>query len=258
MYSILVVGHGYVGSAVSSVFKADKITIIDPKFNNNKIKDFKDCSFDIIFVCVDTPKNEKFKTLDTVLSEINSIFTYKPIVCIKSTATPRFFLTAKAKYKKIKIVFYPEYLSHYNNIADFKNQNFIILGGEKKPCKIVERILISRLKNVHKAHITDIATAALVKYAENGFLSYKVTFFNEMYHIHKKLKIPSTYREFADLLVLDKRIGSSHTEVPGRDGKYGWGGHCYTKDNYEFLRFSKSPLLKFLIKINSQHRKYTK
>ena len=75
-----------------------------------------------------------------------------------------------------------------------------------------------------------------------------------MYNIHKKLNIPSTYREFADLLTLDKRIGSTHTEVPGRDGKKGWGGHCYTKDNYEFAKFSKSKLIKFLIAINKEHR----
>jgi UDP-glucose 6-dehydrogenase len=62
MSKVLIVGHGYVGSAVSSIFKKKEKTIIDPKLNKNKIRDFKGNKFDIIFVCVDTPKNQKFKT----------------------------------------------------------------------------------------------------------------------------------------------------------------------------------------------------
>ena len=34
---VMIVGHGYVGSAVASIFKDDEKVIIDPKLNNNKI-----------------------------------------------------------------------------------------------------------------------------------------------------------------------------------------------------------------------------
>jgi len=252
---VLIIGYGYVGSAIGSIFTKEEMTIVDPKYTQTKLSDVCNQKFDAIFVCVDTPKNENFKLLRAVLRQINAVFDAKPLVCVKSTATPKFFISTEKQFKNIDIVFYPEYLSHYNNIQDFQNQDFMILGGKVKPCKILERILIPRLKNVDRAHITDIATAALIKYAENGFLAYKVTFFNELYNIHKKLKLPSTYREFADLLTLDKRIGASHTQVPGRDGKRGWGGHCYTKDNHELYKFSKSKLIKFLLDINKIHRK---
>jgi len=254
MCKVLIIGHGYVGSAVGSIFNSKEKTIIDPKINSLTISDCRKINYDIIFVCVDTPKDEKFKTLYNVLKQLNN--THKnSIVCVKSTASPIFFKKVVKEFKDINIVFYPEYLSHHSNISDFKSQDFIILGGDNNAAIKIKKILLPRLKNVKKVSITDIQTAALVKYAENGFLSYKITFFNEMYNIHKQLGLRSSYKEFVNLLTLDKRIGSSHTDVPGRDGMKGWGGHCFTKDNLEFLNFTKSKLLEFLIKINKTHRK---
>ena len=247
-------GYGYVGSAVASIFDKKEVIIIDPRFNNNKIKDYKGSKFNIVFVCVDTPKNEKYKTLFNVLVDIEK---YLPgsLVCCKSTASPSFYKNCLDNFKKINLTYSPEYLSHWNNIYDFKNQEFIIVGGKKKNSKKIINILKQRLKKIKICEFTDIETAALVKYSENAFLAYKVTFANEMYMIHKKLKLKSPFKEFSRLLTLDKRIGKSHFQVPGRDGKYGWGGHCFDKDIFEFKKFSKSKLLSFLLKINKKHRK---
>ena len=256
-YNILVVGYGYVGKAVAAVFKADTLSIVDPKYFNNKLSDYKNHKFDIVFVCVDTPIDNKFKILDTVLNDINNYLYEGTIVVCKSTASPTFYSKAEKKYKNIKLLHSPEYLSHWNNIEDFKHQEFIIMGGyitaAKKSCKI----LLNRLKYVKDTRITDIKTAALIKYSENGFLALKVSFANELSNIHKALKCESNFKDFTEMLGLDKRIGKSHMQVPGRDGKYGWGGHCYEKDNQEFLKFSKSKLLKTMIAINKIHRKQT-
>lgn len=253
--NILIVGHGYVGKAVSTAFRADNITIIDPLYSSIKIKNIKNIPFDIVFVCVDTPKKEKFKTLNSVLKELNVFLNKNTIVCCKSTANPLFYSKAETLYKNIKVLFSPEYLSHWNNINDFLNQEFIIMGGQSKYAKRAASILKSRLKKVSEIHVTDIKTAALIKYAENAFLALKVTFANELYDIHKKLNCYSSFKDFTNMLGLDKRIGKSHFQVPGRDGRFGWGGHCYEKDNHEFAKHSNSELLKAMIKLNKKHRK---
>ena len=49
-FNVLIIGHGYVGSAVASIFNDDEKTIIDPRYNDNKITDFKDQEFDAVFV----------------------------------------------------------------------------------------------------------------------------------------------------------------------------------------------------------------
>ena len=40
-------------------------------------------------------------------------------------------------------------------------------------------------------------------------------------------------------VVSDKRIGASHTKVPGPDGDYGFGGTCFPKDINAIIEFSK-------------------
>jgi len=254
MYDVMIVGCGYVGSAIKEAFKEDNITIIDPKLNKDTITNNKNKSFDIIFVCVDTPKNENFKTLDKVLKEINETFK-NVLVVSKSTASPLFYEKSKRRYININLVHSPEYLSHWNNINDFMNQAFCIVGGTPSDCHSYCNILSSRLPNLKVLKITDIKTASLVKYSENAFLALKVTFANELFKIHKKLKCSSSFGEFADLLGTDPRIGHSHFEVPGRDKKFGWGGHCFDKDIFELEKLSNSSLIKFLRKLNKFHRK---
>lgn len=250
---VMIIGYGYVGSAIGSIFKKSEVVVIDPKFNKNNISQFKNEKFDAIFVCVDTPLNEKFKTLDTVLSELNENLK-NSVVCCKSTALPTYYKSAYKKFKNLKLVFSPEYLSHHSNIKDFKSQSFSILGGNKEACRVVSRIFKGRLKHLKHIYFTDISTAAFIKYAENSFLAYKISFFNELKLLHKLLKLPSTFNNMKFLLLLDKRIGNSHTDVPGRDSKPGWGGHCLPKDVTELYNLTKSPLLKSLLCLNRIHR----
>lgn len=256
MVDVLIIGYGYVGSAIGSIFRKNEKTIIDPKYTTLSISNVSKKKYDVVFVCVDTPMNENFKTLNTILSSINLHLSKGTIVCCKSTATPQFYKKAKKKYNNIRLVYSPEYLSHHSNITDFQNQEFLIFGGDLGASKKIASILTAKLKKISNVEYTDLETAALIKYSENAFLAYKITFFNELYRIHKNLKLKSSFEEMVRLLTLDKRIGSSHTKVPGRDGKKGWGGHCFTKDNQQFQRFTNSKLIEFMIKINKLHRSY--
>jgi UDPglucose 6-dehydrogenase len=253
MNKILIIGCGCVGSAISSIFKKSEKTIIDPKITNLQLNDLASKKYDIIFVCVDTPKNENFQTLFNVLSDLNKIYK-NAVVCCKSTASPNFYSTIEKQFKNLKILFCPEFLSRKTNLKDFKNTSFLILGGNKKASHVVAKIFKKRLKKIKKIIYTDIKTAALMKYTSNAFLALKITFFNEMFYLHKHLQCVSNFKEYINIVKQDSRIGSSHMFVPGPDGKMGWGGHCYDKDIFELERFSKSKLIKFLRKLNFKHR----
>jgi UDPglucose 6-dehydrogenase len=252
MYNLLIIGYGYVGSAIAEAFKQHKVFIVDPKLKN-KIDDYSDIKFDYIFVCVDTPKNEKFKTLNTVLREINNTFKNSIVIC-KSTALPNVYKKAQNTFKNINIIHYPEYLSHWNNINDFKNQKFCILGGESNICKKVGIFLKQNLTKLKDVKITSIEVAALLKYSSNCFYTLKITYANELYRIIKKYNIPCSFKRFAELFGVDERVGSTHLEVPGRDGKLGWGGHCFDKDTFAFANEYSSNLIKFIRKLNNLHR----
>lgn len=251
MLKVLIVGHGTVGKAVASIFKKDKLYIAEPK-ENKFIKNYKDIKLDIIFICVDTPPEDYFLTLDYVICACNNHFCC-PVVS-KSTAPPTYYQEAKKIYNSIQLLHSPEYLNHWDPIQSFKQQEFIIMGGDKAPANKAIGILKKRLPKVKNEVITDIGTAALVKYAENAFLATKVTFANEFYQIHKKLKLPSSYDDFRYMLGLDKRIGHSHLQVPGPDKFFGWGGHCFNKDLDELKSFSNNQLVDYIINLNKIHR----
>ena len=254
MYKVMIVGHGFVGSAIASLFSDEEKIIVDPKFTDNKISDNPGVPFDAVFVSVDTPKAEGFKLLDSILQELDYNMVEGTPVCCKSTATPEFYYNVSQKYKNIKIVHSPEYLNKTNPIKMFQGQKFFIIGGDQHAAMTVGHIFKSRLNHVKNIRYTDIKTAAMVKYSENAFLAMRVTFFNEVYKMHKSQGCESTYEEFAEMVGLDERIGQSHSKVPGSDGKFGWDSHCFNKDLYELEQFGRSPLIKFIRELNAEHR----
>jgi UDPglucose 6-dehydrogenase len=253
---VMIIGHGYVGSAVASVFTDEEKVIIDPKLSDDVVANHNDEKFDVVFVCVDTPKGNNHGLLDMILAEVNTHIGNNTPVCCKSTSTPEYYYSAERQYQNIRVLHSPEYLDSRHNIEKFQNQNFCIIGGEREAARIVADIFISRLNNLEndRVGITDIRSAALIKYAENFFLATKVTIYNELYKIHQSLGCESTFDEFRMIAGMDERIGTSHTQVPGWDGKFGWGGHCFIKDNYELEQFSQSPLVKFINELNGAHR----
>ena len=253
---VMIVGHGYVGSAVASIFSDEEKVIIDPKLSDDVISNHAGEIFDAVFVCVDTPKGNNHGLLDIVLEQIDTHIANNTPVCCKSTSTPKYYYFAEQKYKNIRVLHSPEYLDSLHNIEKFQNQNFCIIGGEREATQTVAGIFVERLKNLNndRVGITDIRTAALIKYAENFFLATKVSLYNELYKVHQSIGCESTFDEFRMIAGMDERIGTSHTQVPGWDGKFGWGGHCFIKDNYELEKFSGSPLVKFINELNEIHR----
>jgi UDPglucose 6-dehydrogenase len=69
----------------------------------------------------------------------------------------------------------------------------------------------------------------MVKYMTNCALVVKVALFNEFFAICGHLQNVN-YESVRKMVVLDERIGASHTAVPGPDGDFGFGGKCFPKD----------------------------
>ena len=46
------------------------------------------------------------------------------------------------------------------------------------------------------------------------------------------------YDKVIEYVLYDKRIGKSHFNVPGPDGDYGFGGHCFPKDLSAIIKLS--------------------
>jgi UDPglucose 6-dehydrogenase len=226
-----IIGFGYVGSAVAWAHQKAKVIIRDPKLSDSaELDQFTTC--DAIYVCVPSPSTADGHCDTTILEEtLKELFFALadnpiPIIC-KTTAPPRVYAQLQAQYPSI--VHVPEFLTARDSCQDYLNTSYVVLGGEYDwACKA--RTAIQSVNNLtnDKFAIVPIQTAALYKYMMNSYLATKVTFMNDF-----KALADAEGVEFKDLAYLanfDQRIGTTHMDVPGHDGQFGWGGACFPKD----------------------------
>ena len=260
-----IVGHGFVGSAVSNGFDIDtEQYIVDTKQNNTTLSQLvKDFDPSITFVCVPTPQQDTHEDVDVSIArdtlENLSDLKYKGIVVIKSTITPH-HLTQFKKDFKLKIVYNPEFLTEANSFEDFINPNMQVLGGKWRDCDTVEKAYVrhSSVKTV-PTYKVDLITASLIKYTINSWLATKVIWFNQLKDLYDESGARASWEQFTTMLNEDPRMGDSHMQVPGPDGLKGFGGHCFPKDTkallyYSKLKSKKLKALEDIIKYNSNYR----
>ena len=256
-----IVGYGFVGKATAKGFsKNTELFLVDPLLGTN-LSDLKDFSPEFIFICLPTPMkkdgSQDFTLVKEVFMDLLSNKVSSTII-LKSTVIP----------SNIKIVdnliedyiYNPEFLREKHAEEDFINSSMIILGGSKnnqeKVKNLYENHSICKTKNYV---LTDKITASLIKYSINSFLASKVIFFNELRDLFNSSGAEEDWDTFTNVLAMDKRIGYSHMNVPGHDGRLGFGGACFTKDTAALIKYSQSlerelTLLKKAIDINNNIR----
>tara|TARA_B100001564_G_scaffold354865_1_gene366195 strand:- start:1305 stop:2141 length:837 start_codon:yes stop_codon:yes gene_type:complete len=244
--NIGIIGQGFVGNAVyQKLKKYYKVFTYDiqVKLCNSDIDEIlKRCK--IIFVCLPTPMNKdgscNLDILDNTLDKINkeSKTIDNRIVVIKSTIIPGSTDNFQLKYPYIDLVFNPEFLTEANAVDDFENQTRLLLGGPLRATTKVKQIFSSVFRKTPRIVKTDAKTAELVKYVTNAFLSTKVSFANEMYQLCEGLELD--YDKIIEYATLDPRLGDSHWGVPGPDGDFGFGGHCFPKDLSALIEITKN------------------
>jgi len=254
-----------VGGAIAWAHRDQDIIIRDPKLKASADLDkFVDC--DAVFVCVPSPcvdptlENGKCDTsiLEQTLKELLFVLINKqiPIIC-KTTAPPSVYARLQKEYPNI--VHCPEFLTAANNLTDYMNTEYFVLGGQYDWCVRAREVIHLGVSVTHDRFIiTDIKTAALYKYMMNSYLATKVTFMNDFKLLADAEGID--WNDVKTLITYEDRIGKSHMDVPGPDGQFGWGGACFPKDIAAIIEESIELGLDFELmqrveSINKKHRK---
>ena len=248
-----VVGNGFVGGAVKFGFSPQcgcdaEVRVYDknPDKSTHSIEETINKS-DFIFLSVPTPANEdksiNIDILDSALNDINNVVNHSPIILVRSTVIPGSTRKLQRKYPNLNLLFNPEFLTERSANFDFINQSRFVVGTDdtsisSNNSKKFIKLLHDRFGECLAIVETTYETAEMIKYMSNCFFATKISFLNEMYQLSEKSNI--NWSQVIDGFVSDGRVGHSHLNVPGHDGKFGFGGSCFPKDIQAMIHYGES------------------
>jgi UDPglucose 6-dehydrogenase len=114
----------------------------------------------------------------------------------------------------------PEFLREGSAIHDSLYPDRVVIGADEVQ---TAEVLIS----------TDLASAELIKYAANAFLSLKISYINEIGQLAER--VGADISQVARGIGLDARIGTRFLQAG-----VGWGGSCFGKDTAALIATAAS------------------
>jgi UDPglucose 6-dehydrogenase len=233
-----VIGHGVVGKAhakVWSEYVADiKIHDADPNRSVHSLEETAAC--DYVFIAVPTNRRPGSYECDTDI--IESVFKKLAelpkcgVVVIKSTIPMGFTGEMTKIYPDLTIIHHPEFLTERLSLIDSytPSRNLIGWAPDQKSMNAArdfEAMCKERFAGV-PVYVMSAAETEYVKLSMNVIWAVKVGLFNELRKIADAGKLD--WEHCREAILADGRITQSHTQVPGHDGKFGFGGKCLPKD----------------------------
>lgn len=255
-YKIGVVGNGFVGRATQQLANnKDNLLVYDinPSLchpQGTSLREISHC--DLVFVCVPTPMNSDYSVhiniVADVVNKLKSELDSRCYIIVRSSVPP-------STCQSLGVYFMPEFLTERNYQQDFYQTSPWIIGSDNSgPCnhtfkQLMQNVLFEAKQSgkISSDKIEWMTTpeAEMVKYFRNTFLATKVAFCNEIEEFCRAKSI--SYKRISSIACDDPRITSSHSAVPGPDGKRGFGGTCFPKDCHglrqELLKQNLTPLV---------------
>ena len=252
--SIAVIGQGFVGGSLTSVFseRGETVYVYDKtgKVANGGLAGFgrqvtrevivptsitefvRECEgtsgfTGVYFVCVPTPMYEDGSCDISIVEDVLELLAAAPygadspqrIAVIKSTVPPGSTERWNRQFsdRDLHVIFNPEFLTEANAVNDMREQNRIVLGGPRPYINTVRNVFMRAFPKVPIIK-TSSTTAEMVKYVTNCMLAVKVAFANEMSQVCEELDkdgLNVDYDKVVEYIKFDRRLGESHWSVPG-------------------------------------------
>ena len=236
-----ILGLGFVGGSMFKSFKLKGVDCIGyDKYK--KIGNFENVlDTNILFLCLPTLFDEEKNCYnkDEIIESLEKIKNYQGFIVIKSTIEPGTTDELSTKYHKLKIIHNPEFLTARTAFEDFHYQKHIVIG--KGPnCESVDILKEFYEINYPEAEISVCTSleSESMKIFCNSFYASKVMLFNEYYLLCQKNG--SNFNTIKDLMLKNDWINPMHTNIPGPDGKLGYGGACFPKDTRALNEYMKN------------------
>jgi len=239
MKSIGIIGVGFVGGAIAEGFKHYTSVKVYDKNESRSCDSIEHTLMqDIVFVCVPTPMSLKdggkcdLSMVEEVFEKARQVKT-ESLLVIKSTVEIGTTNKLQKKYSELNIVHSPEFLTARTAKLDFITPSRNIIGFSSKFTNLDGRPGL--LKDLYEERFPGCQCLLMssdesetVKYIANCFFALKISYFNQVKLLCDKLEL--NWDLILNGVLTDGRIGVSHYQVPGHDGKLGFGGTCFPKD----------------------------
>ena len=244
-----IVGNGVVGSALFEAYKGDnnamRVYDINPDKTLNSLHDVMEHS-ELIFVCLPTPQRKDKLGLD--VSVVDGFFARmanqrergwdKKNFVLKSTVPIGTTKEFAKLFNLPNLVHSPEFLTARTSVEDAKSPRINVVGSVGAPMTS-ERWLDHPLGRLfmdvydgREVHFMSSDESEAVKLLMNSFFAVKVAFWNEARSLCDKLGV--SYSTVLNAILQEGRVHPLHTQVPGPDGQFGFGGTCLPKDLSQF------------------------
>lgn len=231
-----VVGGGVVGRATARVFleHVDEVRVWDVVKERRTVADLDlvlGCN--LVFVCLPEDVLDQFFATPFPYRDVNWV--------LKSTVPIGTTRRLAEKYDLPQIVHSPEFLTARCAMTDVQVPARNIIGVLEHKRKVLDTDVGLILHGLYKRRFPGVDTLVMtceeseaVKLFTNGFFATKVAYFNEIRALADKLGLD--WETVRAGMLSDGRIAHSHTQVPGPDGKRGFGGRCLVKDAEQLCR----------------------
>lgn len=239
-----IIGIGVVGSTLKNWLQENtnhEIACLDPiKNHKDDLKNSK-----AIFVCIPVEPFGDGQDIEVLQQEVKRAKAITQNVFIRSTVLP-------GTNDRLGTISMPEFLTQRN--ADQDMNDLPIISGS------CDFNLLKEIFPGKQFLIVSNAEAELAKYAHNCFGAMKVTYFNI---INKLCDIfNADYEKTVRAASVTGFIEPQHTQVPGPDGQYGYGGKCFPSNMeslYKMLEwsdgcFNESKFFKLIMDLNNIYR----
>ena len=257
--TVLVVGSGAVGKATGvglgtlgvpvNFYDSNQEVLEVLKGQGLAVSDFLAQNLsesDVVMICVPTPTVDGRQDLSNVLESAEKIgvalrkddryrlFVVRSTVLPGTTRSQIIPVLERSSGKKagedFGVCANPEFLRATSALDDFLNSSRVVIGESDSRAGDLLARLYERLRcPIVRCSLEE---AELIKYVSNAFLASKISFFNEIYKISRKLGLDDKIVSYA--ASLDERIGGY-----GVKGGSPFDGPCLPKDLDALITFVK-------------------
>lgn len=213
-----IVGLGFVGGTLARWFEdhtSHDIRKVDPAkgFNDS----LKGC--DAVFVCIPVRAKGTGQDLAELKAVVENAKLSTPNVYIRSTVLP-------GTNDQLGTISMPEFFTARTAYEDMCRLP-ILCGKPERPTKNHSNHLDELFPGKEIIFLKN-TEAELAKIAHNCYGALKVTYFNLIYQLAHKFG--ADFDQVRKGAFITGFIEPMHTQVPGPDGKFGYGGSCFPEN----------------------------